>query len=94
MFKNLRLKKIRNIVLTSLAGVALVYSFQVTAITLNAAEARGFVKDISEMETQISQLELTYFELLNDLSLDEAQNNGKNVEYAKINEIKTVAYNF
>ncbi|MDD3693812.1 MAG: hypothetical protein PHC89_00220 [Candidatus Pacebacteria bacterium] len=94
MFKNLQLKKIRNITLAGLAGAALVYSFQVTAITLNAAEARGFVKNISEMETQISQLELTYFELLNDLSLDEVQNNGKNVEYAKINEIKTVAYNF
>lgn len=75
----------------------LLYSFAITSTTLAIAEAKTDNTEIQELQTEIAELEVTYFEIINTLSLEEAQQDGfseiSNLHYARINEAKAVAYN-
>ena len=75
----------------------LLYGFAITSTTLAIAEAKTDNNEIQELQTRIAELEVEYFEIINTLSLEEAQENGlseiSNLHYARVNETKAVAYN-
>lgn len=82
------------------AGICLsflLYGFGITGTTLSIAEAKNNNQNITEIQTEIAELEIQYFEIVNTLSIDEATAHGmkenNKVLYAHIDEIKSVAYN-
>ena len=83
-----------------LGGIVLsfvLYGFAIANTTLSIADADTSNQEINELQTQIAELEVEYFEMLNTLSMDEAKSFGFNevqdLRYARINETKAVAYN-
>jgi branched-subunit amino acid permease len=75
----------------------LLYGLGITGTTLSIADAKANNSDMADLQTQIAELEIEYFEIVNTLSLSEAQILGMeeqdNVYYALIDDVKTVAYN-
>ena len=75
----------------------LLYGFGITGTTLNIADAKSNNRDIAELQTEIAELEIEYFEIINTLSLEEALLYGMNedtkVLYAYIDEVQTIVYN-
>lgn len=73
------------------------YGFGITGTTLSIADAKTNNKEIVDLQTEIAELEIEYFERVNSLSMDEAFNLGMEEEddilYARIDEVKSVAYN-
>lgn len=76
----------------------LLYGFAITTTTLAIAEANSDNNEIQSLQTDIAELEVEYFEIINTLSLEEAQKIGftelSNMHYARADETKAVAYNF
>lgn len=75
----------------------LLYGFGITGTTLSIAEAKSDNREIAQLQTEIAELEIEYFEIVNTLSIEEASIHGmeenKKVFYARIDEVKSVAYN-
>lgn len=74
------------------------YSFGITTATLSIAEAKNYNHDIVDLQTEITYLELEYFQMVNDLSFDQIEELGfseqKQVYYVSLDTTKTVAYNY
>lgn len=75
----------------------LLYGFAIASTTIAIAEAKTDSNEIEELQTEIAELEVQYFEAINTLSLEDAQAIGftelSNLHYARVNETKAVAYN-
>lgn len=84
----------------ALAGIAfsfVLYMFGISSATISIADADTYNQNISNLQTEIGELEIEYFEIINTLSLEQANNHGfnelSNVHYVRIDETKSVAYN-
>ncbi len=90
-------KKLVHVLLGSIALLFVVYSFGIASTTINIADAKMYDQDINELQTEIAELEVEYFEIINILSIDEAEKYGftetSNLHYAYIDKTKAVAYN-
>jgi hypothetical protein len=91
----------KNIFRTLVGGICLsflLYGFGITGATLNIADAKNDNRGIAELQTEIAELEIEYFEIVNTLSMEEAFVHGMTEEtqvfYAYVDETKVVAYNF
>ena len=73
------------------------YGFAIASTTISIADADMNNNEINQLQTEIAELEIKYFEMINDLSIQEAELYGLNevpeVHYAHINETKSIAYN-
>lgn len=73
------------------------YSYAIASTTLTIASAEDMNHDIAALQTDIAELELHYYSMVNDISLKGAERLGlseaSSVEYAKIAPETTVAYN-
>ena len=90
----------RKIFRTFLLGITvsfLLYGFGIASTTLSVADAETSNYEINELQTEIAELEIEYFEIINTLSADEALlygfNEVNNIKYAYIDQTKSVAYN-
>ncbi|MFT6361459.1 MAG: hypothetical protein ACJAV6_000191 [Candidatus Paceibacteria bacterium] len=90
-------KKIFTTFLLGIVVSFLLYGFGITSTTLSVADAETHNHEINELQTEIAELEISYFEIINTLSEDEALlygfNQVENVKYAHIDQTKSVAYN-
>jgi hypothetical protein len=91
-------KSIFRILLGGICLSFLLYGFGITGATLNIADAKNDNQGITELQTEIAELEIEYFERVNTLSIEEASIHGMTekgkVFYAYVDEVKSVAYNF
>lgn len=75
----------------------LLYGFGITGTTLSIADAKTNNRQVAELQTEIAELEIEYFEIVNTLSLEEASLLGmqeqEEVHYALVDQVKAVAYN-
>lgn len=90
-------KKLFTLLLCGIAVSFILYGFAITATTISIANADSHNKDINELQTEIAELEIEYFEIINTLSMDQAQAQGfselSELHYAVIDETRSVAYN-
>jgi hypothetical protein len=90
-------KNIFNLLVVSIIASFVLYGFAIASTTLSIADANTHNRDINELQTEIAELEIEYFEIVNTLSLEEAQEEGfqevSNIHYARIDDRKSVAYN-
>jgi len=90
-------RNILNILIGCIVISFVLYGFAIASTTVSIADANTHNHDIDELQTEIAELEIEYFEIINTLSLDQAEENGfseiSNLHYARIDETKTVAYN-
>ncbi|MCI5050998.1 MAG: hypothetical protein MRY57_01680 [Candidatus Pacebacteria bacterium] len=75
----------------------LMYGFGIASTTISVADAKTHNHSIAELQTEIAELEIEYFERINALSLEEAGVLGmvedKKVLYAHLEQETKVAYN-
>ena len=75
----------------------LLYGFIIVSTIINIAEADTHSRDIGELQSEISELEIEYFEIVNTLSIDQAKIYGfselSSVHYVHIDETNSFAYN-
>lgn len=94
---HLSLKKAFNYMLIGIISSFVLYSYAIASTTLAISSAEDMNHDIADLQTDIAELELHYYSLLNDISLEGASRLGlkeaSSVEYAKIAPETTVAYN-
>ncbi|MFT7328177.1 MAG: hypothetical protein ACI870_000357 [Crocinitomicaceae bacterium] len=90
----------KNVFTMLLFGIAvsfILYGFAIASTTLSIANADTDNKNINELQTEIAELEIEYFEIINTLSIEHAEAKGfyelSNVHYAVIGEKKSFAYN-
>lgn len=85
------------LMLVSIGLLFVLYGFAIASTTISIADARTHNQDINDLQTEIAELEIQYFEQVNTLSLGEAQELGfnelSNIQYARIDQTKAVAYN-
>ena len=85
------------LMVTGIVVSFVLYGFAIASTTLSIADADTHNNDINELHTEIAELEIKYFEMINTLSIEEASVYGFNevsdMSYAHINETKAVAYN-
>ena len=90
-------KKIFSTFVLGIVVSFVVYGFGIASTTLSIADAETHNHEINELQTEIAELEIAYFEMINNLSVDEAIVYGFNevteVKYAHINTTQSVAYN-
>lgn len=90
-------KNILNILVSLIVVSFILYGFAIASTTVSIADANTYNRDINELQTEIAELEIEYFEIINTLSLEEAEKNGfseiSKLHYARVDETKTVAYN-
>lgn len=86
---------------TLVAGIIVsfvLYSYAIASTTLALSNVEDMNGDIGELQTEIAELELEYYGMLNDISIPEAESLGftetKNIQYANIDVDSSVAYNF
>lgn len=98
--KNTKLSR-KNIFYTLVVGIAFsfgLYGFGITTTTLSIVEAKTYNRDIVDLQTDITHLELEYFQMVNALSSEQIEQFGfseqKNVYYVSLDENKAVAYNY
>ena len=89
--------RMKNALIVGIVASFVLYGFAIASTTLSIADADTSNNDINELQTEIAELEVEYFDMIHELSLDEAELHGftevGNVRYARIDETKTVAYN-
>lgn len=90
----------KNLIKILLCGIVvsfILYGFAIAATTISIADADTDNKEITELQTEIAELEIQYFQMINTFSVEEAEVHGfselANVHYAVIDENKSVAYN-
>ncbi len=83
-----------------IAGIILsfvLYSYAIASTTLSISDAKNTNSEITELQTEIAELELEYYQMINAISLTQAEELGfdetKEVHYATINPTTNVAYN-
>ena len=90
-------KNIFNIFLGLIVTFFVLYGFAIASTTISIADAKTHNKDINELQTEIAELEVEYFEMINTLSMSHAEEFGfkeiSNLHYARIDQTKSVAYN-
>jgi flagellar basal body-associated protein FliL len=95
--KNESKKKLLKVVLGSILVLFVCYGFAIASTTISIADAQTHNQDINELQTEIAELEIEYFEIVNTLSLGEAEILGfselSNVKYARVDQGRSVAYN-
>ena len=73
------------------------YGFAIASTTLSVADAETSNHNINELQTEIAELEVAYFSMINELSLDQAADYGLNqvdtLKYVHVNQPTAVAYN-
>ena len=73
------------------------YGFAIASTTLSVADAETSNHNINELQTEIAELEVLYFSMINQLSLDQAASHGLNqvdtLKYVRVNQPTSVAYN-
>ncbi len=73
------------------------YAMAITYATVNIASAKTHNQDIVAVQTDIAELELEYFEMVNDLTIEQAKSlglqEGEQVHFVRLDEVKAVAYN-
>jgi len=83
--------------LTGIIVSFVLYGFAIANTTLSIADADTYNNEVNELQTEIAELEVHYFDIINELSITEAQESGftevSSVRYAHINKNTSVAYN-
>lgn len=90
----------RKTILRSLLGGIVfsfaLYVFAITSTTINIAEAKSNNREVATLQTDIAELEIEYFEMINELSLNDAASFGmfeeEDVYYAQVDSVRAVAY--
>ena len=100
--KHSLLNKIFLIHLSAIFSVALIftYIYFINATTLNAAKTEDLDDDISQIRSEISQLEFRYIEVTKSISIDQAEEfelsnilDEENKIFAKINNSNRLTLN-
>lgn len=94
-------KENKNLMFKFMLGVIgllfVLYGFAIARTTISIADARTHTHDINDLQTEIAELEITYFEMVNTLSLGEAEALGFDeisaIQYARIDQTTAIAYN-
>ncbi len=91
----------KNIFRALLTGITLsfvLYSFAIASTTLSISESKSYSQSMRDLQTELAELEVEYFDMINTLSLTEAQERGFNetasVNFAHVDKNTSVAYNF
>lgn len=90
-------KKIYTGLIAGICFLFLLYGFGIAGTTLSIADAKSNNRQLTELQTQIAELEMEYFEIINTLTMEEVVTLGmeeqEDVLYAKIDQIKSIAFN-
>lgn len=91
-------KKVFHALCTGLVLSFVCYSFAIASTTLSISESKDHNTQIQDLQTEIAELELAYFDMINTLSLEGAYEYGfdetPEVHFAHIEKNTSVAYNF
>lgn len=90
----------RHMFLGLIAGIVVsfvLYGFAITSTTLSIANADSHNNTVNDLQTEIAELEIEYFEIINTMSMEEAVTEGfneiSNIQFARIDESSSLAYN-
>lgn len=74
------------------------YGMGITSATLAVAEVRGYRGDMNDIQTDITNLEFEYFQIVQNLSDEQIKEFGfaeqASVHYAYVDQTTTVAYHY
>lgn len=74
------------------------YAYAITHTTVTISSSQSLTKKNQEIRTELSQLELEYFEIVNNIDINEASEGGfakaEKVYYAQRSDIQQFAFNY
>lgn len=74
------------------------YSYAIAGTIITTSDAKSRSVELSDLETEIAELEVHYFTLMNGISLQDAENLGltesSEIAYVNLENTTKVAYNF
>lgn len=89
-------KKIATSLLSGITILFLLYSFAIASTTVNVSDAKLKDQSIQELRTELASLESNYYTMVNELSLDQALEEGfienEEIRFAHVNQTTLVAY--
>ena len=90
-------KKIFTVLVAALLLSFVLYSFAIASTAVSIADSSVTNRSIQELRTEISELESTYYTMIDDLSLEQALEEGfvedERAVFARVNSKTVVAYN-
>ena len=90
-------KKIISTMLFAIVLSFLTYSYAIASTTLSVSDMKSRNSEIQDLETEIAELEVQYFGMINSISVKDAEIYGMNeitaVGYASLDQETVVAYN-
>ncbi|MCA9351155.1 hypothetical protein KC929_00060 [Patescibacteria group bacterium] len=97
MNKDSRKKQLFRLLAAGIVTSFVLYGFAIAHTTLAIADADADNQAITDLETKIAELEATYFAMVNNLSIEQAEEAGfrevRDVRYARVGGPTAVAYN-
>jgi|AntRauTorckE6833_2_1112554.scaffolds.fasta_scaffold96709_1 hypothetical protein len=90
-------KKVLTFVVAALVLSFGMYSFAIASTTISISDSSLINTDIQDLQTEIAELESSYYVMINELSLEQAMTEGfyeeESVQFAHVYPSTLVAYN-
>ncbi len=90
-------KKVISGVIIAIVLSFITYSYAIASTTFSTSDSRSKDIEIQELQTEIAELEINYFKMMNSISVADAGRYGmkelKTIGYADIDSQVTVAFN-
>ena len=85
------------LILSGLALSFVLYSFAIASTTVSIADSSVTSRSIQELRTEVSELESTYYMMIDQLTIEQAVEEGfvedERAVFAHVNQSTVVAYN-
>lgn len=94
---NYSAKKALTVLVAVLAVSFVMYSFAIASTTISISDSSLMSSNIQDLQTEIATLESSYYTMINELTLQQAMEEGfieeESVQFAHVNSATIVAYN-